>query len=162
MLPLSTLRRLLLGRFLTRSFVAVLAFAVLLPMIACLCSDGREVLFCVPGACGRCAIAPKPNNGHSCCARHSASSCCRGFSTGETDVCGLSARNCCCQLVIHAPTVAAPFQGFQAETSQAIGTTTEPMPGLLAAVCPDWIRPFNIEGGPPPIDLVIAQRCLTL
>ena len=166
MFSITIIRRLLLGRLATRLFVALLAFAVLFPSFSCRCSDGSEVLFCVPGDCGRCASsAADAIPGRSCCASQSTHRCCGSTPPRDLDPenCGLSSGGSCCDLVINSSTAATRSQGLQIELTQAISYfSSEPMPGLLAAVKPHWLRPFDIEAGPPPIDLVIAQRCLTL
>jgi len=67
-------------------------------------------------------------------------------------------------LVIHAKSGTEPAQKVQLDLHQPISHlyVVEPLPGLLSAVIADWNRPFDIERGPPPVDYVITQLCLTL
>lgn len=165
MFSATTIRRFAASCRTQRSFAVVLSVALLLPNFACRCADGREIPFCMPGACGRC-VAPGGDSAspvHSCCGKRSGCQCCtKSCDQGTGD--GFSAPGSCCQLVIHAKSGTEPAQKVQLDLHQPIIHlfAVEPLPGLIAAVTADWNRPFDIEQGPPPVDYVITQLCLTL
>jgi len=159
MFSVTTIRRFLFGRLIRRTFAAFLSLALLLPYFACRCGDGSEIPFCMPGACGRCAAS-----GHSCCAQLSCTHCCDdSASHSDSKGNGLLSGPPCCQLVIHAQSTATKSQTVQFDLTQSVDyVAAVALPGLLPAVVPHWGRPFDVEQGPPPIDLVISQQCLTL
>jgi hypothetical protein len=149
------------------SLVLLPAFVLgTLPQIACICSatDGELTCPTKPRGVGevRCSALP----GSSCCQRSAARnepSCCQPKQAGQLpSPQPLASCGGCCYQVIAPPTPAAIHEKPGALKSQAIGfVIAELPPPSLLAVAQARLLP-GARHAPPPLDLVIVLRRLTI